>query len=198
MSYSNAYNAAAESRPRSRKRHLLLLGVLLVGSIVVGATVLFVVTLRSFVEDVGKADPIPGITIVVDTGSALDASGMEHAARAFLNRRLREAGFDQPGLDPLHIYVSFISTGTAEYTSGARKVPVDIVRLELAFYDAKGTHLKTIELDSEPQETERVGSAAELNKAAYGRAVDQIREMDLPQPTGGFYEVAASLKGPIK
>ena len=103
---------------------------------------------------------------------------------SWVNRRLREAGFDEPGAQPLRIEVSFKKVGAIKYRHGDKTVDVDEVRLEVAFYDAKDKHLATVAATPEMYQQEEFKYDAEiaLNMAAYGRAVSEIRRMKLPRP----------------
>jgi hypothetical protein len=181
----NQISPQPQPQPASNTRRLLvwvlalgaILGILFLGLAYLG--------IRSFLGELAKADPIQGVTIVVDPGNAVEAERIEHAAHAYLNRRLRELGFDRPGIAPLRIEVSFKTTGALDYKQNDKTISVDEVRLELAFHDAAGKHLKTVVAAPKMygQEEIKYDAEIELNKTAYARAVSQILKMDLPSPT---------------
>jgi hypothetical protein len=131
-----------------------------------------------------QSDPIAGITIDVDPGNAVDPESIDHAARAFLNRRLREVGYDRARLPPLHIDVDFQSVGVVEYVVGDKVVQVDDVLLEIVFRDADGRELQTVSIQPEMHESEefQYDAGISLNIAAYDRAVSEILEVALPAP----------------
>ena len=177
-------NPTLKSPSVSRHRSFILWGGVICGTIAVAMLVLIILAFRWVVTELAKADSIPGITIVVDTGNAVDAKGIEHAAHAYLNRRLRELGFDRAGMNPLRIEVIFRKIGQIEYAATGKNVFADKVQLELIYYDAAGNHLKTLKAEPKMHGSEdfKYNAEIELNKAAYGRTVSLILEIDLPRP----------------
>ena len=159
-------------------------GALLGGFGVFCTAALLIAAVRWVGNELAKADPIPGITIVVDTGNAVDPKGIEHAAHAYLNRRLREAGYDEQSFDPLRIEVQFVKVGAMEYIDVDKKVLADKVRVDVKFHDAAGKHLKTISAQPKMDAREEFKYDAEisLNKTVYGRAVGQLLHMEIPSP----------------
>lgn len=179
------YSQPAHAPPQSSGKKALVLGVAALGVFVfLLCTLLFIAGVVWVVRNASKADPIPGITIVVDTGNAIDKKGTDHAAHAYLNRRLRELGYDQPGVGPLRVEVKFLKVGEVAYQVADRQVVAEEVELRLEFIDQNGRHLKTVTSPPKMHQTEsfKYDAAIELNKAAYGRAVSQILHVQLPRP----------------
>lgn len=170
--------------PGGRQTSWLVPALVVAGVVGVLAVVVLIVAVRWFVAELGKADPIPGVTIEVDTGGAVDPKGIEHAARAFLQRRLRAAGYDRAGVGPLRIEVNFNKVGEIKYQYADKTVTADEVQLELSFYDEAGKRLKTITQRPQMSEREEFKYDPEigLNKTVYGRAVGQILKLKLPRP----------------
>jgi hypothetical protein len=169
--------------PVQRRTSWLVPALIAAGVLGVLAIIALVIAARLFAAELAKADPIPGITIEIDTGGAVDPKRVEHSARAFLQRRLREAGYDQAGR-PLRIEVNFKKVGESQYQHGDKQVSVDDVQLELRFFDANGKQLKTVRQKPNMLGTEefQFDAEIELNKTVYGRAAGQILEMKLPRP----------------
>ena len=167
---------------RARVRRLLIFGFIAAGmALVLGVLLIAGMWLA---REAKKAEPIAGITITVDASAAPHAEEIEHAARAFLQRRLRAAGYEPPP-QPLAIDVVFQKIGVEKYEIDGRVVEADRVRLEIGFRDAAGKRLKTLTASPPVQNDERVGrgdAGILLNKQIYNRTVDQILSMDLPAP----------------
>ena len=170
--------------PKAQRSSWLIPVLIVAGVIGVLALVVLIVAVRWFTTELAKADPIPGITIEVDTGGAVKPDRVEHAARAYLQRRLRAAGYDQAGVGPLRIEVNFQKVGEIKYQHAGKMISVDDVRLELSFYDSAGKLLKRIRRKPKMGQSEEFQFDAEigLNETVYGRAVGQILDMKLPRP----------------
>lgn len=137
-----------------------------------------------FLTEIAKAQPIPGITVEVDTGNARDGDELTDTVHAYLNRRLRSLGYDEKGLEPLTVQVSLVKIGEEEYQDSMRRIYVDRVKLVIEFIDDDGELLKTVEATPEVRDVEEVQFDAEIemNRASYSRAVGQILRMELPTP----------------
>lgn len=138
---------------------------------------------RWFRDELAKADPIPGITVTVDPGGAPNPKSTEHAAHAFLNRRLRELGYTDSTENPLTIAVKFKKNGTEKYEVGAKTIEADRLRVELQFKNAAGK-TKTIHIDPQAPGVQSVGpgdAGIGMNMAMYDRAVGELRKAKLPR-----------------
>ena len=142
-----------------------------------------------------KADPIPGITVTVDIGNAPDAHNIEHAAHAYLNRRLREVGFEKGDQTASRISVVFKKVGVQKYEFGREIIDADLVSVEITFFNAAGKQILSIRTEPPAPNSQRVSSGATklaMKIAMYNRAVSGILKVKLPTPE----ELRAEEKNP--
>jgi len=181
---------------QSLYRHPLVLGIAAAAAAVLtGGVVLVAILGYRFNRELKKADPIPGITVTVDASNAPDARSVERAAHAYLNRRLRAAGFEQGDQTASRISVDFKKVGATKYEFGSEIVDTDLVSVEITFFNAQGKQILSIRTEPDAPDSQRVRSGATelaMKMAMYNRAVSGILNVKLPSPE----ELRAEEKNP--